>query len=97
VDNFTQQKLNVKLHRKILWLCLNKKDIIKKFILCNIQSTGSFVPFSKYSWNPYSKKKYKIDKYDTFTSTLWQKLNEHLISNKNEEIIKKFKKKYKLY
>ena len=75
-------------------------DIFSILKECNvfleIQSNGSTIP-TIYNRDFTRKKNYRLNKQDTFTSGLWQKANKRIVSNKDEELAKRFTEKYKLY
>ena len=60
-----------------------------------IQSDGSIVP-TIFNRDFVTVKKYTINRQDTFTGNLWQKSNEKIVSNRDEESAKKFADRYKL-
>lgn len=60
-----------------------------------IQSDGSIVP-TIFNRDFVTVKKYTINRQDTFTGNLWQKSNNKIVSNRDEESAKKFADKYKL-
>lgn len=73
----------------------NTKDTGLLSFFFEIQSVGSAVPVNQ-NIIPSQKKKFAIVKYDSFSAALWQKANVDFVTNKDEEIINKFRKKYKL-
>jgi hypothetical protein len=59
-----------------------------------IQSKGSAVP-SRYNQTFLGLKRYGVVTQDTFTGSLWQKESRNFISNKDEELLLRFKDRYK--
>ena len=59
-----------------------------------VQSKGSAVP-SCYNQTFLGLKRYGVVTQDIFTSSLWQKESHSFVSSKDEELLSRFKAKYK--